>query len=130
MPCALTHVCTPADTLLENLTVSEMLMYTAELKLPLKLTPAAKRERVAVLLQQLALTACQSVKIGGAMNKGISGERLASPGRQQQPCMSKPAHLVGQRPPRAAACWSWCQGCWTAGCCQASACRQPLPQSP
>ena len=54
--------------------MAEMLMYTAELKLPLKLSLATKRERVAVLLQQLALTTCQAVKIGGAMNKGISGE--------------------------------------------------------
>ena len=64
---------TGADTLLENLTVGEMLLYTAELKMPLQYSIAAKRERVAILLQQLALTPCRDVKIGGTMNKGISG---------------------------------------------------------
>ena len=54
--------------------MGEMLLYTAELKISLQHSLAAKRERVASILQQLALTPCRDVKIGGAMNKGISGE--------------------------------------------------------
>jgi ABC-type multidrug transport system ATPase subunit len=62
-----------ADTLLETLTVREMLMYTAELKLELGVSAAEKRARVDALLGQLALEACQHVRIGGAMQRGISG---------------------------------------------------------
>ena len=53
--------------------MAEMLLYTAELKISLQHSMAAKRERVATILQQLALAPCRDVKIGGTMNKGISG---------------------------------------------------------
>ena len=53
--------------------MAEMLLYTAELKMSLQHSLAAKLERVATILQQLALTPCRDVKIGSAMHKGISG---------------------------------------------------------
>ena len=45
-----------ADTLLDNLTVEEMLMYTAEMKNPVRDSLASKRAKVALVLEQLALT--------------------------------------------------------------------------
>jgi chorismate mutase len=57
----------------ENLTVREMLLYTAEMKLEMSVSMADKIERVEQLLQQLALKACQNVCIGGALSRGISG---------------------------------------------------------
>ncbi|CAL8472002.1 g11544 [Coccomyxa elongata] len=61
------------DTLVENLTVREMLLYTAEMKLELSVNMAEKRERVDLLLKQLALEACQNVRIGNNLSRGISG---------------------------------------------------------
>ncbi|EFJ42159.1 hypothetical protein VOLCADRAFT_107413 [Volvox carteri f. nagariensis] len=60
------------DTLLGDLTVREMLMYTAELKRPMEEPLADKRREVEVLLQRLALSNCSDVKIGDPMSKGIS----------------------------------------------------------
>lgn len=62
-----------ADTLVENLTVREMLLYTVEMKLELSVTMKEKRARVDVLLKQLALQPCQNVRIGNSMARGISG---------------------------------------------------------
>ncbi|CAL8464409.1 g3944 [Coccomyxa elongata] len=61
------------DTLLDNLTVEEMLMYTAELKCPLSESLASKREKVASIIDQLALGGCRGVRIGNTLNRGISG---------------------------------------------------------
>jgi ABC-type multidrug transport system ATPase subunit len=47
------------DTLVGALTVSEMLMYTAQLKRPIKEGQAAKREAVAALIDKLALGICR-----------------------------------------------------------------------
>ncbi len=55
----------------------EMLIYTAELKMPQEHSYAFKLERVEELLELLALNSCRDVKIGSNMAKGISGERLA-----------------------------------------------------
>ena len=66
-----------ADTLLDNLTVEEMLMYTAEMKNPVRDTLASKKAKVALVMEQLALTSCRSVKIGNALDRGISGAPLA-----------------------------------------------------
>ncbi|CAL5220625.1 g2668 [Coccomyxa viridis] len=61
------------DTLLDNLTVEEMLMYTAEMKNPVRDSLASKKAKVALVMEQLALTSCKSVKIGNALDRGISG---------------------------------------------------------
>ncbi len=66
-----------ADTLVENLTVREMLLYTAEMKLELSVNMAEKRERVDLLLKQLALEACQNVRIGNNLSRGISGSTVS-----------------------------------------------------
>ena len=62
-----------ADTLVENLTVREMLAYTAELKLELEFGAAGKKQRVDLLIEALALEPCQHVRIGSALQRGISG---------------------------------------------------------
>ena len=67
-----------ADTLLDNLTVEEMLLYTAEMKNPVALPLAAKRARVDLVLEQLALTGCRGVQIGNALSRGISGASTAT----------------------------------------------------
>ena len=61
------------DTLLDNLTVREMLMYTAEMKNPQDLPYAEKAARVDLVLSQLALLSCRNVRIGSALARGISG---------------------------------------------------------
>ncbi|KAK9831908.1 hypothetical protein WJX81_008083 [Elliptochloris bilobata] len=61
------------DTLLDNLTVSEMLVYTAELKRPLGEPRAAKRAAVEKLVSDLALEQCRHTVIGNQMHRGISG---------------------------------------------------------
>jgi ATP-binding cassette, subfamily G (WHITE), member 2 len=48
-----------ADTLVDSLSVREMLLYTAELKRPMGEPLAAKRAAVEVLLGKLALTGCK-----------------------------------------------------------------------
>ncbi|KAG2446852.1 hypothetical protein HYH02_008009 [Chlamydomonas schloesseri] len=61
------------DTLLGDLTVREMLTYTAELKRPTSEPLKDKRHAVDVLLQRLALAPCGDVRIGDPLTKGISG---------------------------------------------------------
>lgn len=63
-----------ADTLLDNLTVREMLMYTAEMKNPQSQPLAEKAVKVDQVLSQLALVSCRNVRIGSALARGISGE--------------------------------------------------------
>ncbi|CAL5220797.1 g2870 [Coccomyxa viridis] len=64
------------DTLVDNLTVQEMLLYTAEMKLEMVVSMAEKREKVEDLLKQLALDGCRNVRIGSNMQRGISGTTL------------------------------------------------------
>jgi ABC-type multidrug transport system ATPase subunit len=64
------------DTLLPELTVREMLLYTAELKCPREEPLAAKAERVSQLLEVLALGACAGTHIGDSMARGISGGQV------------------------------------------------------
>ena len=52
------------DTLLESLTVQEMLMYTAELKRPVDEPREEKQAAVEELIDVLGLAACRDVKIG------------------------------------------------------------------
>ena len=54
----------PADTLLDILTVEEMLMYTAELKRPISQSREQKQAAVEELIDLLALDGCRAVKIG------------------------------------------------------------------
>ena len=68
-----------ADTLVDVLTVEEMLMYTAELKRPLRESTASKRAAVDALIQDLNLGGCRSTRIGNSMHRGISGGQVQSP---------------------------------------------------
>lgn len=61
------------DTLIGELTVTQMLQYTAELKLPPSTTKQAKAERVASVIQKLGLASCADTTIGGVLKRGISG---------------------------------------------------------
>ena len=72
-------LCAHADTLLDNLTVEEMLMYTAEMKNPVRESLATKKAKVALVLEQLALMSYRNVKIGNALDRGISGCSLNHP---------------------------------------------------
>ena len=67
-----------ADTLLDNLTVYEMLAYTAELKNPMKEPFEKKRAKVEMVIQQLGLNGCRGVRIGNPLARGISGEDTES----------------------------------------------------
>ncbi|KXZ46460.1 hypothetical protein GPECTOR_43g896 [Gonium pectorale] len=61
------------DTLVDTLTVYEMLLYTAELKRPLSEPLEAKRAAVERLIGRLALEKCRDVRIGSPLKRGISG---------------------------------------------------------
>lgn len=61
------------DTLLSMLTVHEMLLYTAELKLPRDVSGREKRSRVDELVDLLGLMPCKHTCIGSQMKRGISG---------------------------------------------------------
>jgi len=74
-----------ADTLVEQLTVREMLLYTAEMKLEMSVSMTHKRKRVDQLLKDLALEVCQNVRIGSTLSRGISGLSLIT----STPCDSK-----------------------------------------
>ena len=63
------------DTLVANMTVREMLLYTCEMKISGG-TLASKAARVDAVLHQLALWDCRNVMIGSATAKGISGGQL------------------------------------------------------
>ena len=65
-----------ADTLLANLTVHEMLLYTAEMRNKVSLSADAKRERVEAVLSALGLRPCRDVLVGDPLNRGISGAVL------------------------------------------------------
>ena len=52
-------------------------MYTAEMKNPVRDSLASKKAKVALVMEQLALTSCKSVKIGNALDRGISGASTA-----------------------------------------------------
>ncbi len=61
------------DTLLDILTVEEMLMYTAELKRSVSEPESSKRSAVEEIIDVLALTQCRDVLIGSPLARGISG---------------------------------------------------------
>jgi len=61
------------DTLIAELTVEQMLMYTAELKMPSALGKDKKREQVEEVISKLRLQKCRDTMIGNALARGISG---------------------------------------------------------
>lgn len=61
------------DTLIGELTVKQMLMYTAELKLPTTATRQEKEARVSEVLLKLGLDDCADTVIGNQLKRGISG---------------------------------------------------------
>jgi ABC-type multidrug transport system ATPase subunit len=61
------------DTLVGELTVGQMLMYTAELKLPTTLSTAEKQARVDEVIAKLGLETCADTVIGTKLMRGISG---------------------------------------------------------
>ena len=70
-----------ADTLVDVLTVEEMLMYTAELKRSVKEAKSSKKAAVDGLIDDLGLEACRNVRIGNSMNRGISGGQVRTVSR-------------------------------------------------
>ena len=76
-PAFLRHACAyveQRESLVPNLTVFEMLMYTAELRLPARTTTLEeRRRRVEGVIARLRLRACAHVRIGSALDKGVSG---------------------------------------------------------
>ena len=66
------------DTLVPELTVREMLLYTAELKCPRSEPLSQKRRRVDQLLSTLALQDCAHTIIGNVLTRGISGGQVCT----------------------------------------------------
>ncbi len=64
---------TDTDSLVDSLTVEEMLLYTALLKRPKEEPRAHKRQEVDRLVERLALQTCRSTRIGSVLKRGISG---------------------------------------------------------
>lgn len=61
------------DTLVGELTVYQMLLYTAELKLPATATAQDRSERVEEVIDMLDLGKCSDTVIGSDLQRGISG---------------------------------------------------------
>lgn len=61
------------DTLIGELTVEQMLMYTAELKLSRRVSREEKKRRVDVVIENLRLSKCRNTVIGNVLKRGISG---------------------------------------------------------
>jgi ATP-binding cassette, subfamily G (WHITE), member 2 len=64
------------DSLIDNLTVYEMLMYTAELRNYYAEPLYVKASRVEGVMSTLGLTECRNTIIGSRLNRGISGGEL------------------------------------------------------
>lgn len=61
------------DTLVDNLTVREMLRYTAAMKLPRTHSRDEKDDRVEAIIAKMSLERCQDTIIGNSSKRGISG---------------------------------------------------------
>jgi ABC-type multidrug transport system ATPase subunit len=61
------------DTLVGELTVQQMLMYTAELKLPSTMSKKDKETRVDEIISKLRLEKCRNSLIGNPLRRSISG---------------------------------------------------------
>mmetsp|Transcript_8433 Transcript_8433/g.22927 ORF Transcript_8433/g.22927 Transcript_8433/m.22927 type:complete len:622 (-) Transcript_8433:97-1962(-) len=73
---SLKHLCgyvEQFDTLVGELTVQQMLMYTAELKLSRSLSREDKQQRVDEIIELLRLQKCRNTVIGNQLVRGISG---------------------------------------------------------
>ncbi|KAM0823819.1 hypothetical protein ACQ4PT_070605 [Festuca glaucescens] len=80
---------TQENVLMATLTVAEAVRYSAQLQLPDSMSPSEKRSRADDAIKQMGLAAVADTRIGGRVNKGISGgqrkrvsiciELLASP---------------------------------------------------
>ena len=79
-------LCRGADTLVDVLTVEEMLLYTAELKRPLRERTASKKQAVDALIQDLALTSCRGTRIGNSLQPGILGGQVSHAISHAGPC--------------------------------------------
>jgi len=78
-----------ADALVENLTVFEMLLYTAEMKVDMRVPFRAKCRKVQAVVDQLALNTCRDTRIGSQVARGISGARpCRRPAAARPPCLS------------------------------------------
>jgi len=61
------------DTLIGELTVRDMLMYTAQLRLPVSMSSDEKMQRVQEVIDRLGLGRCAGTVIGSVLKRGISG---------------------------------------------------------
>lgn len=61
------------DVMFSNLTVTETLMYIAQLRLPASQPLAEKVARVQEIISVLQLEACANTRIGNAFSRGVSG---------------------------------------------------------
>lgn len=64
------------DVLYDNLTVSETLLYAANLRLPQELTKEEKVARVEAVIEELGLQKCKDTRLGGGsgyFSRGVSG---------------------------------------------------------
>nr|QVT92335.1 ABC transporter [Salvia miltiorrhiza] len=64
---------TQDDVLFPQLTVEETLVFAAFLRLPTRMSPRQKHERVEQIVKELGLERCRHTRIGGGFIKGISG---------------------------------------------------------
>lgn len=64
---------TQDDILYPHLTVTETLVFTALLRLPKKLTTQEKITHAEAVIDQLRLTRCKNIIIGGPNLRGVSG---------------------------------------------------------
>jgi len=62
-----------SDTLVGELTVEQMLSYTASLKLPASTTAGERQDRVEEVITRLDLHSCRNTIIGSNLLRGISG---------------------------------------------------------
>jgi ABC-type multidrug transport system ATPase subunit len=73
------------------LTVEEMLLYTAELKRPLKESRSLKVAAMNALIEDLGLDTCRNTRIGNPLHRGISGGQVRSP--SLLPCAGRSASV-------------------------------------
>ncbi|ONK68591.1 uncharacterized protein A4U43_C05F13730 [Asparagus officinalis] len=64
---------TQDDVLFPHLTVEETLVFAAFLRLPRNMTRQQKYSRADAIIKELSLERCRHSRIGGALEKGISG---------------------------------------------------------
>jgi len=74
---------TVTDTLVENMTVKEMILYTAQMKLPHTMAESEKVKATMEIMERLGLTRAQDTLIGGQSIKGISGGQVMTIARPE-----------------------------------------------